>query len=250
VQVFVRSLTSFTINPPASICLHKIIQLSASGGDLYAWQPAGSLDNSAIFNPTASPSTTTTYSVFITDTLCSNSATLSTTITLIKAGRSNDITCIVPNSQLTATGGSQYQWAPARTLNNPGIATPIASPISTTTYIVTGTDAFGCSNLDSVLVKVNYAEKGGYFMPTGFTPNNDGLNDCYGVKLWGGITEIEFSIYNRWGQRIFYSAKPGDCWNGMINGVLQTPDVYVYMIKAKTACEPFVFRKGTFVLIR
>lgn len=216
---------------------------------------AALLYDPSIYNPTASPLTTTTYTVFITDLLCGNSTTLSTTVTVlplpvIQASRSNDITCIVPNSRLTATGGNQYLWAPATTLNNAAIATPIATPTTTTTYMVTGTDASGCTNQASVLVKVNYAEKGGYFMPTGFTPNNDGLNDCYGVKLWGNITEIEFSIYNRWGQRIFYSTKPGDCWNGTINGVLQTPDVYVYMVKAKTTCEPSVFRKGTFVLIR
>lgn len=255
VQIFVRAANAFAINPPSAICLHESIQLSASGGDLYAWQPAATLDDPAVFNPTASPLATTTYTVFITDTLCGYSTTLSTTVTvlplpLIQASRSNDITCIVPNSRLTAVGGNQYQWAPAGTLNNPNVATPIASPTTSTTYIVTGTDLSGCSNQASVLVKVNYAEKGGYFMPTGFTPNNDGLNDCYGVKLWGNITEIEFSIYNRWGQRIFYSTKPGECWNGTINGVLQTPDVYVYMVRAKTTCEPFVFRKGTFVLIR
>jgi gliding motility-associated-like protein len=255
VIVSVRSVTGFAINPPAAVCLHKSFQLNASGGDLYTWQPAGSLDNPAIFNPTATPSGTTTYSVSITDTLCGNTTTLSTTITvlslpLIRAGRSNDITCFAPNSQLSAVGGIQYQWAPAATLNNPNIATPLATPSATTMYVVTGTDAAGCVNLDSVQVKVIYAEKGGYFMPTGFTPNNDGLNDCYGVKLWGTITEIEFSIYNRWGERIFYSTKPGDCWNGTYKGVLQTPDVYVYMIRAKTTCEPVVFRKGTFVLIR
>ncbi|MCX6316588.1 MAG: gliding motility-associated C-terminal domain-containing protein [Bacteroidetes bacterium] len=255
VIITVRSPNGFSINPPATVCQNQSFQLSASGGDIYAWQPASTLSDPTIFNPVANPTGTTTYFVSITDIICGNTANLSTTITirslpLIRAGKSNDINCIVSSSRLTAVGGTSYSWTPAGTLNNAGISTPTASPVVTTTYQVKGTDAAGCSNTDTVQVKVNYNEKGGYLMPTAFTPNNDGLNDCYGVKLWGNITEIEFSIYNRWGQRIFYSTRADACWDGTFKGELQTPDVYVYTIKAKTTCEPAVFRKGTFALIR
>jgi gliding motility-associated-like protein len=255
VLVSVRSATGFAINPPADICPKKPIQLSASGGDIFVWQPAGTLDNPVIFNPTATPSVTTIYSVFITDTVCNNTTTLFTTITvlplpLIRASKRNDIDCSTPQSQLSASGGIQYSWTPAGSLNNANSGSPVATPTLTTQYIVTGTNLAGCSNLDSVIVKVSPNNKGGYFMPTGFTPNNDGLNDCFGVKLWGTITEIDFSIFNRWGEKIFHTTKIGDCWNGLYKGVLQDSDVYVFMIKAKTTCEPVVFRKGTFVLIR
>ena len=91
--------------------------------------------------------------------------------------------------------------------------------------------------------------KGGYLMPTAFTPNGDGINDCYGVSFWGVIEKIDFKIFNRWGERIFYSKTPGECWNGIYKGALQKSDVYVYLIEAKTSCGE-VFKKGTFVLIR
>ena len=87
-------------------------------------------------------------------------------------------------------------------------------------------------------------------MPNAFTPNNDGKNDCYRIKYWGTITKLEFSIYNRWGERVFYTTDPNGCWDGTISGVQQDPAVFIYMIKAKTTCQPEVFRKGTFVLIR
>jgi gliding motility-associated-like protein len=118
-----------------------------------------------------------------------------------------------------------------------------------TVYIVKGTDANGCINYDSVTVNITGLNKGGYFMPTGFTPNNDGLNDCYGVRYWGVIEELDFGIYNRWGERIFHTTTPGACWDGTYKGEKQNPDVYVYLITAKTTCGK-VFRKGTFVLIR
>ncbi len=255
VLVTVRSANGFSIIPPASICTTKTVQLNASGGDIYLWQPAGSLDNPNIFNPTALPTATTVYSVQINDTLCSNTTTLSVTITVLPlptiiANKSNDIDCIITQSQLIASGGAQYSWTPAGTLSNPNSGSTIATPTVTTKYIVTGTTLAGCVNYDSVIVNVSNLNKGGYLMPTGFTPNNDGKNDCYGIKYWGNIIELEFSIYNRWGQRIFFTKNPGECWDGRYKGLLQNPAVFVYMIKAKTTCEGSVFRKGTFVLIR
>jgi gliding motility-associated-like protein len=113
-----------------------------------------------------------------------------------------------------------------------------------------GTDQSGCANYDSVTVNVTNINKGGYLMPTAFTPNNDGKNDCYRVRFWGVRQELDFSIYNRWGERIFHTTNSNGCWDGTYKGVLQDPGVFIYMIKAKTSCENSVFRKGTFVLIR
>lgn len=255
VNVNVRAASTFAINAPNSICPNASVQLSASGGDLYSWTPAGSLNNPSISNPVASPASTTTYSVQITDTLCNNVSNLSTTITVrpspvINAAKSNDIDCSVLQSQLSASGAATYSWTPAGTLNNPFSATPIATPLVTTQYTVTGTDAFGCVNNDTITVKVSAINAGGYLMPSAFTPNNDGKNDCYAIKYWGTITQLEFSIFNRWGERVFYTTQPGQCWDGTYKGVPQDANVFIYMITAKTTCQPEVFRKGTFALIR
>jgi gliding motility-associated-like protein len=99
-------------------------------------------------------------------------------------------------------------------------------------------------------VKVENINKGGYLMPNAFTPNGDGLNDCFGIRYWGVIEEMEFSIYNRWGERIFFTKNPNACWDGTYKGIRQDTGVFVYMVKAKTICESSVFRKGTFTLIR
>jgi gliding motility-associated-like protein len=254
IKVSIRPDPVFTISSSANVCENNSVQLIAGGGSVYSWQPAGSLNNPAISNPTALPQTTTNYSVQIIDTICNNTATLSTTITvlplpIVKAGKSNDLDCSYDFSQLTATGAFQYHWSPANSLNNAGIANPVARPTTQTLYIVKGTDPNGCINYDSVTVNITGLNKGGYVMPNAFTPNNDGKNDCYGVKYWGIIEELDFGIYNRWGERIFHTTRPGDCWDGTYKGKQQNPDVYVYLITAKTICGK-VFRKGTFVLIR
>jgi gliding motility-associated-like protein len=86
-------------------------------------------------------------------------------------------------------------------------------------------------------------------IPTGFTPNSDGLNDCYGVNQWPFTTSFEMSIFNRWGELIFRATDQYACWDGKYKGKDQPIGVYVYMIRANTDCGP-TFKKGTFVLIK
>lgn len=255
VRIDVRSDNGFTISPPEDICINNSARLIADGGDIYNWFPTSSLNNALIPNPVATPAATTLYTVNIIDTLCGFSATLSTIIVVrplpsVRASKSNDIDCLTPQSRLNASGALLYTWSPASSLNNPDIQSPIAIPTVNTLYTVTGTDAFGCSNTDSITVKISTENKSQFLMPTAFTPNNDGLNDCYRVKYWGQIQELEFSVYNRWGERVFFTKNPEACWDGLLNGVPQNPGVFVYMIKDKTSCQSFVFRKGTFALIK
>ncbi|MDP4263903.1 MAG: PKD domain-containing protein [Bacteroidota bacterium] len=244
----------FTINPPITICDKDSVRLTAGGGNIYTWQPDPSLNNPAIANPVATPAVTTIYSVNIQETVCNNSATLTTTVIVnplpvVRASKSNDLDCSNDRSQLNATGAATYVWTPASSLNNPVIANPVALPVINTQYVVKGTDASGCSNYDSVTVNFASVNTSGYFMPNAFTPNHDGLNDCYGIRYWGVIQQLEFSIYNRWGQRIFFTTDPNACWDGMYNGKMQDIGVYVYMIKAKTLCGD-TFKKGLFTLVR
>lgn len=255
VKITIRPDAIFTISPPSSICLNKSTSLLASGGDVYLWEPENSLDNLLVANPLATPLTTTTYSVLIRDTICGASQNLSTTITVIpspfvKASKSNDIDCSTSTSQLSATGADKYEWSPISFLNNPLLANPVSSTNIPITYTVKGTSAEGCSSSDSILVDVKAINKSLFLMPSAFTPNNDGKNDCFRAKSWGFVTDFNFSIFNRWGEIVFHTTNPTQCWDGNYKGVPQKADVYVYIIKAKSLCESSVFRKGTFVLIR
>ena len=255
VEVFIKPDAVFSISNPGKICINDSLQLSASGGDIYTWQPAEGISNPGIFNPKASPTATIDYAVTITESVCNQSKTLPARVTvlslpMVNATKSNDIDCSNDRSQLSVTGASQYVWTPATTLNNSAIYNPVARPVVTTEYLVAGTDASGCTGYDTVTVKVDNVNKSGYLMPNAFTPNSDGLNDCYSIKYWGIINEFEFSVYNRWGERLFFTKDAGQCWDGTYKGQKQDGGVYVYMIKAKTTCEPEVFRKGTFVLVR
>ncbi len=254
VRISIHPDPAFTLSAATSICEKKSVQLTAGGGNIYSWQPSSSLNNSAISNPVATPSVTTNYIVQITETTCNNNTTLNTTVNVnplpqVRATRSNDLDCSNDRSQLNATGAQTYAWSPVSSLNNSTISNPVAMPAGSTMYVVKGTDALGCSNYDSVLVSYFSINASSYFMPNSFTPNKDGLNDCYGIRFWGVIQQLDFSIYNRWGERIFYTKNPNDCWDGTYKGKLQGTDVYVYMINAKTICGN-TFKKGLFTLVR
>ena len=246
----------FSVNGPLQICQNDSVVLTASGGNSYLWSPSNGLDNPTIAEPKVSPAVTTDYEVTITGNACGGtSATLQTRVMVlplpvVTATSSNDIDCSYDRSRLDATGARTYSWTPSATLNNASVHNPVAMPKITTTYIVEGTDRSGCTSYDSITVKVDNSNKGGYLMPNAFTPNNDGLNDCYGIKFWGIVDNVEFSIFDRWGVRVFYSKDRDACWDGTYKGEKQPAGVYVYMIKASTNCESPVFRKGTFVLVR
>ncbi len=254
-KISIRPDPAFTLTPSRNTCQNTFVALAATGGSTYSWTPAVTLNQPTSANTMASPLSTTTYSVSIFEAVCNIDTTLSTTITVLPApvittNKSNDIDCSNNNSRLTAAGADQYIWTPALSLSNPLIGNPVASPGVTTKYLVQGTDLMGCSGFDSVIVNVSQANKNGYLMPTAFSPNNDGLNDCYGMKNWGAILELDFSIYNRFGARVFYTNQPGQCWNGKYKGIDQDPAVFIYIIKAKTSCDNAVFKKGAFSLVR
>jgi gliding motility-associated-like protein len=141
-----------------SICTGNNTTLGASGGTVYAWTPTTSISDSTIFNPVASPTTTTTYTVIVTDASgCVSSDSVTVTVNSlppVNAGPDQSI-CIGASAMLNATGANTYLWSPGATLSDSTISNPVASPTSVTTYVVTGTDINGCVNTDTITVNLN-----------------------------------------------------------------------------------------------
>lgn len=254
VNVTIRATPVFTVSPGKSACLNSKPLLSAAGGNVYLWSPANLVSNAAISNPVAIAKSTTLYSVIIKDSTCGDTDTLTTNLTIlplptVTAEKTNDINCAIGSSNLKATGATNYNWSPASGLNDPASPSPVASPGATITYTVTGTAANGCTDTGAVTVVVDYSAKVSYAVPNAFTPNGDGMNDCFRIKYFGQVLELQFFVYNRLGNKIFESSNPNDCWDGTFKGNPAEAGNYVYYIKAKTACGP-VERKGNILLVR
>jgi len=153
--------------------------------------------------------------------------------------------------RLPVTGSSAYtyEWKPAAGLDDPTLPAPMATVEGATTFIGRVTDGNGCSVYDTVTVDVPMSSTKAMVLPNSFTPNGDGHNDCFGIQRWGHMELQQFSVYNRWGARVFNTKNPAECWDGTYKGQMQPTGGYVYVIQAKTVCG-FVTRTGTVMLIR
>jgi len=117
-------------------------------------------------------------------------------------------------------------------------------------YSVAVTDARGCR--DSAKASVQYDNCCTVFVPSAFTPNQDGHNDKIRVLYKGDMKLQQFSIYNRFGQRVFYASGIDDHWDGTFNGELQDTGTYFYYLtvtcgNAGTRTEMY---KGDITLVR
>jgi hypothetical protein len=132
------------------ICLGDQLTLTDSGGVSYLWYPGGSTANTI----TVSPTSTTQYIVDITTAIgCKIIDTMNVYVNNlpnVNAGQDQAI-CMGDTASITATGAVSYQWS---TINN-NTNTILVSPVNTSSYIVTGTNANGCINHDTISIIVN-----------------------------------------------------------------------------------------------
>lgn len=151
--------------------------------------------------------------------------------------------------QLQATTTSDlafYQWSPFSGLNDPDLLDPVATPEQATEYYFTVEGPDGCSVTKSLFISLALPR---LYMPTAFTPNGDGMNDIFRIPPDTPIRLKRFSIYNRWGVRIFTTQNVSAGWDGTYEGVKAPMGAYVYIIIGKMNKKPVV-SKGTVLLIR
>lgn len=169
-----------------------------------------------------------------------------------------DIIC--PEDKLTAINNSKglidiYQWsfdiAGSSNLKDP---LPVQFPgTNQETYylikLVCTNTALGCT--DTQQKKLRVLNNCFIAVPTGFTPNGDGVNDYLYPNNAIKAEKLEFSVFNRWGQLVFHSRNWQEKWDGKINGLPQASGVYVWFLSyTHRDTGQKVFQKGTTTLIR
>jgi gliding motility-associated-like protein len=237
------------VSSDTSICQGQTAQLKVTGGINNSWTPTTGLSDPNSANPFATPNFTTKYYVVSDAGACSSKdsvlVVVNPTPTLI--GPAQEQICEGDSVQLTISGASTYIWSPASGLNDPLVSSPIAFPTETTSYLVSGTNDNGCTA--TALVKVVVFSKTGFFIPNAFTPNNDGKNDCFRIPNAEGGISYELAVFNRYGERVFFSRDPSECWNGRFKGSELPIGTYAYYLNLTTSCE-VIRKKGVVNLIR
>lgn len=147
----------------------------------------------------------------------------------------------------TTNYGNSYEWAPAHFFHNSNRPV-IWGRIEVGGYVsLKVTNAFGCTNSDSVLISPEACCK--VTFPNAFTPNNDGRNDRFRPVFNGYHRFSGFRIFNRWGQTVYESINTDAEWDGTFGGVPQDMGIYFYFIKYDCGGKT-IEEKGDFTLIR
>lgn len=148
---------------------------------------------------------------------------------------------------LTTSGsGGIYSWTPDSSLDCPNCESPNASPDGTTLYTVT-LEENGCSTLADVLVTVTFMPS--IFVPNIFSPNGDQNNDVLFVR-GQGIKEMDFIVYDRWGEKVFESFDKDIGWDGTFRGEKMNEGVFMYYLVG-TYLDGTSFKlKGDVTLLR
>ena len=152
VMVTVNPLPVPVITGDTSLCFGDTTTLTANGADNYLWS-TGSTGSIIKVNPIS----TTVYTIVGSDTIgCIDSSVVTVNVhslPTINAGL-DDTICMGQKIPLNASGGINYLWTPSTGLNTTTSSMPIASPLNTIIYTLTGSDANGCINTDSIKIVV------------------------------------------------------------------------------------------------
>lgn len=145
--------------------------------------------------------------------------------------------------------GSLYRWTPPLQLSSYSTQyTEFFANGNDVRYLIDITDEHTCVTTDTLLMQI--LKKPGYYLPTGFTPNGDGLNDVVRPYLVGQKSLKSFSVFSRWGQLVFFTTREGEGWDGKYNGESLDTGVYIWMLEFYNKDNILVTEKGTITIIR
>ncbi|WP_244620341.1 PKD domain-containing protein [Chitinophaga japonensis] len=248
------------VDPPAAyagedttICYGDQVNLQASGGSSYQWTPASLVTFPTRSVTAARPTDTTDFIVTVTDVLgCPKAVNDTVRINVVPpvpAFAGNDTILIKDQPfQLHATGGTRYEWTPVDGLSDPAIDTPWTFINRDFTYTVTVYTAEGCFASDDIHLRFITGPE--IYIPTGFSPNGDGLNDVF-RPLPVGIVQMDFfRVFDRWGKMMYSNVEYMKGWDGTFQGRPAAIGTYVWVVQGKDIHGNTLLRKGTVTLVR
>ena len=259
-------VTVSNCNPPVAafnvdqlaICIgdcFSFTDISTESPTAWAWDFGGAIlpNTSTQQNPTICPTTAGIFDVRLEVTNAFGTTQTVVSITVfptptINAGLDTTINMneeAYLSSSVNITGG-EYLWTPEESLNCATCGSVIASPLLSTTYIV-DYSLGGCSTSDTINVIVLFEDV--IDVPNGFSPNGDGNNDFLFVK-GAGITSMNFSVFNRYGQKVFESNDQIVGWDGTVKGVPENPGVFVWYLEYHLIDGTAGMKKGNVTLIK
>lgn len=251
----VRQGITLSAQPSYPVCAgtSQTLSVAASEAGSFKWTPSTGLSNDAIPNPVATPQDSTIYKVVVTNSGgCQDSAFLPIDVyksPLVSAGTDKIIlagdTAILDGS-VKGTAINHY-WSPPAYISDVNAIQPKVYPVQDITYTLNASSTVGCGSASDDVHVTLYKDM---FIPNSFTPNGDGLNDKFRIRLFDNYKILRFVIYNRWGSVVYSSTNATDGWDGTFKGYSQQIGAYIYYLEMESNSGRKIIKQGTVQLLR
>jgi gliding motility-associated-like protein len=127
-----------------------------------------------------------------------------------------------------------FNWDPGTGLSNANTLRPKLQAMYDETYTLTATGEGQCTASDLLKVKILKPVN----VPNAFSPNGDGIHDTWDITNLSDYPGCTVEVFNRYGQRVFYSGGYGTPWNGTVGGKPLPMATYYYVIHLKNGFAP------------
>ena len=234
------------------MCRGETMELSASDGVNYSWTPSGLASSPTAQTTQVFPIETTTFTVYVTDQFgCTGSTDITVQVwqpPYVDAGPNRSVDWLDEVRLFGTVDADTLWWTPDEWLSCNDCLTPEVEVQGAQWFVLESISPQGCTARDSVFLDVFYP----LYVPTAFTPNNDGVNDAFSIE---GVDPRGFwlEIFNRWGEQVFYSEDPDEPWVGNFQtkgSDYFVPDgVYLWRMRYELKDGP-ILKTGTVSLVR
>ncbi|RYD57991.1 MAG: gliding motility-associated C-terminal domain-containing protein [Sphingobacteriales bacterium] len=243
-----------TLSADTAICPGQEARLRMVGIDLTSfWWDEGShhMNDRKSQNPVVRPVVSKTYTVYgIDKNGCKDTQKVHVEVKPAAVVYLPDTLKLYPGEsvKINPSGNAlHYSWFPPVGLSRADIADPTASPKVNTRYFVTARTEAGCEVRDSVNVML--ANDSHLDIPNAFSPGKGG-NGTLKVLRLGQAQLKRFTIFNRWGVKMFETTDINQGWDGMYKGSPQPMGVYMYSVEAVTPTGRIFNQNGNVTMIR
>jgi gliding motility-associated-like protein len=239
IRVTFHDLPSVNAGRDTAMCKGSSIQLHALGTGSISWVPIAFVSNPNIINPIATPDTTTTFTVNLTDQFgCKNSDNIVVEVRekLTADAGPDQVLGYLFTTVMGAKLAHSYEngvWSvisgTGNFLDSTYAQTSVKDlSLGINTFLWTVTNGFCPPARDTALITVN-----DFVIPTLITPNMDGRNDYFVLRGLATLGKTELVIFNRRGAQVYRNLNYDNSWNGVDYNKNPLPDdTYFYVIKS------------------
>lgn len=241
------------VQTPVHFCKGGYTELYASGGFYYLWKPPYNINDTLVDKPQVYPDSSFRYLVKVANDCFFDTIGVNVIVDSLPKVSTTPDTSIYRGADIELqafTSAPKIEWYPQPLIpTNPFSSSIRVQPKTNTTYFVKVTDGNNCVGYDSVNLGVY--SKNVLLIPTGFSPNGDGVNDVFKIAKHLNVKTLNyFEVYNRWGEKVFSTTNIEHGWDGTYKGDPVPNGTYNWQIQITNYDNEKITKAGNIDIIR